>query len=316
MRLPSALHELAAVLLYLREDVAAALRSGQRASPSASATDAAIFDRLWQLPGETYRRTANRRTLRVTLCGKDYFAKLHNGVGWGEILKNLLQLKWPILGASHEYAACRHLASTGVWAPRVAAYGRRGWNPAAQRSFVLCEALAECASLEDVVRGWGLSPPPLALRRQLLRQVAVLTRNLHGAGVNHRDYYLCHLFVDTRRLAQGEVALAVIDLHRAGIRGRVPRRWLLRDLAALLYSAHAALLGSSGGLRLSQADLFRFVRDYAGAGPAAVIRRDRRFWRAVERRATRLQHRGHRDTAALPPDAPVPAVDAAPLGTP
>ena len=300
-------------MLFLREDVAAALRSSQNASPSAA--DAAIFDQLWQLPGETYRRTANRRTLRVALGGAAYFAKLHDGVGWREILKNLLQLKWPILGASHEYAACRHLAAAGVRAPKVAAYGRRGWNPATQRSFVLCEALVRCASLQDVVGDWSRSPPPLALRRQLLREVALLTRNLHGAGVNHRDYYLCHLFVDTRRLARGEVALAVIDLHRAGIRRRVPRRWLLRDLAALLYSAHAALPGSSG-LRLSHADLFRFVRDYADAEPAAVIRRDRRFWRAVERRAVRLQRRGHRDTAALPPDAPVPAVDAAPLETP
>lgn len=300
-------------MLSLREDVAAALRSGKQSSARTSAADAAIFDQIWQLRGETYRRTANRRTLRVTLCGKDYFAKLHDGVGWGEILKSLLQLKWPILGASHEYAACRHLASTGVWAPRVAAYGRSGWNPATQRSFVLCEALAGCASLEDVVRGWGSSPPPLALRRQLLRHVALLTRNLHGAGVNHRDYYLCHLFVDTRRLAQENVALAVIDLHRAGIRRRVPRRWLLRDLAALLYSANAALLENSSGL--SRTDLFRFVRDYAGAGPATVIRSDKRFWRAVERRAARLQRRGHRDTAALPPDAPVPAVDATPLRT-
>ena len=299
--------------MFLREDVAAALRSGKQSSARTSAADAAIFDQIWRLRGETYRRTVNRRTLRVTLCGKDYFAKLHDGVGWGEILKSLLQLKWPILGASHEYAACCHLADAGVWVPTVAAYGRRGWNPATQRSFVLCEALERCASLEDMVRGWGPSPPPLALRRQLLRQVALLTRNLHRAGVNHRDYYLCHLFVDTRRLAQGEVALAVIDLHRAGVRRRVPRRWLLRDLAALLYSANAALLENGAGL--SRTDLFRFVRDYAGAGSAAVIRSDKRLWRAVERRAVRLQRRGHRDTAALPPDAPVPAVDASALRT-
>ena len=302
------------MLLYLREDVAAALRSGKQASPRTSVADAAIFDQIWLLRGETYRRTANRRTLRVDIGGAAYFAKLHDGVGWREILKNLLQLKWPILGASHEYAACRHLAGTGVRVPNVAAYGRLGWNPATQRSFVLCEALEQCASLQDVVSGWGRSPPPLALRRQLLHEVALLTRDLHGAGVNHRDYYLCHLFVDTRRLARGEVALAVIDLHRAGIRRRVPRRWLLRDLAALLYSANAALPENRSGL--SRTDLFRFVRDYAGAGPAAVIRRDGRFWRAVERRAVRLHRRGHRDTAALPPDDPVQRVGTTALRTP
>ena len=307
----------AAMLLYLRDDIAAALGRGQPASASAAAADpAAAFERLWQLHGEIYRRTASRRTLRVDIGGAPYFAKLHDGVGWREIVKNLLQLKCPVVGAGREYAACRHLAANGVRAPTVTAYGRRGRNPATQRSLVLCEALAGCASLQDVARGWSGSLPRLRLRRQLLREVALLTRNLHGAGVNHRDYYLCHLYADTDQLAQGEVALAVIDLHRAGIHRRVPPRWLRRDLAALLYSSVATLRGNSGGWRLSRTDLFRFVRDYAAARPATVIRSDRRFWRAVARRAAWLQRRGPRDTAALPRDNSAPAIDGAALRAP
>lgn len=282
------------MLLHLRDDVAAALGGGQ------ALRDEAAFERLWALPGKTYRRTATRRTVRVVLGPSAYFAKLHDGVGWREIFKNLLSFKQPVLGAANEYAACRHLAAHGVPAPAAVAFGRQGWNPATQRSLVLCEALADHASLEAVVR--GCRAPSLALRRRLLREAARLTRRLHGAGVNHRDYYLCHLFADLAKLARGEVALAVIDLHRAAIRRRVPRRWRRRDLAALLYSAASAAAEDGSGWALSRADRFRFVRDYAARRPAAVVRGERRFWNAVAARAARLQRRGHRDTAALPDD--------------
>lgn len=299
------------MLLHLGDDIAAALRADGREPASA----AAAFEQLWQLPGESYRRAKGRHTLRVVIGERAYFAKRHRGIPWRDVAKELLSLKWPVVGAGREFAACRHLAAHGVPVPVAAAYGRRGWNPTTRRSLVLCEALGGFASLEDVARRWHCAggregvplageEAPLALRRRMLREVAALTRRLHAAGVNHRDYYLCHLFVHVGKLAAGEIALAVIDLHRAGIRRRVPRRWRLRDLAALLYSAAAVARTepslANGGWRLSRTNQFRFVRDYAAARPAAAIRRNRRFWRAVAERAAKLERRGERDTAALP----------------
>ena len=272
------------VTLFLRDDIKDALDSAAL-GPVADA-----FDALYGVQGTLYRRTRHRRTLRVAIAGRIYFAKLHDGAGWREVLKNLMQLKLPILGAENEYAACRHLAQANISAPRVAAYGRRGWNPVTRRSFSICDAFEGYVSLEEVAHRWRHQPPSLRLRRALLRQVALFTRALHAAGVNHRDYYLCHLLADADRLAQGDIRLAVIDLHRAGVRRRVPRRWLRRDLAALLYSA--AQVG------LSRRDWFRFVRDYAAMRPAAAIRNDRALWDAVVARAERLLRRGRRDTAA------------------
>lgn len=292
------------MLLHLRDDIAAALHAGSCEGASAKED----FERLWQLPGETYRRTKGRRTLRVVIGERAYFAKLHRGIPWRDAAKDLLGLKWPVVGAGREFAACRHLAAHDVPVAAVAAYGWRGWNPATRRSLVLCEALTGFASLEDVAEHWQRDGAPSGLRRRMVREVAAFTRRLHAAGVNHRDYYLCHLFVDAGKLAKGEIALAVIDLHRAGIRHCVPRRWLLRDLAALLSSVAAASNAGnelpSPGWRLSRTDQFRFVRDYVAACPAAAIRRNRRFWRAVAERAAKLERRGRRDTAALPLPAP------------
>ena len=274
--------------VYLREDVAKALDEGTLGH---GAEDA--FETLYAVSGIVYRHTKRRRTMRVDIAGRAYFAKVHEGVGWGEIGKNLLLFKLPVIGAGNEYAACQRLAKADIRAPRVAAYGSRGWNPATRRSFSICDALDGYVSLEQVVRSWQRTPPTLHLRRALLRQVALFTRALHAAGVNHRDYYLCHLLADTDLLAKGEVRLAVIDLHRAGVRRRVPKRWRLRDLAALLYS--------SADARLTRRDWFRFVRDYTCERPAAAIRSERAPWNAVVARAERLWRRGWRDTAAVTP---------------
>ena len=273
--------------IYLRDDIAGALRDG------ALGPDGDGFEALHGVSGTIYRRTKRRRTMRVDIAGRAYFAKIHDGVGWAEIGKNLLVFKPPIVGAGNEYAACRRLAEMDIRAPRIAAYGSRGWNPAARRSFSICDALDGYVSLEQVVRSWQRTPPTLQLRRALLRQVARLTRAMHAAGVNHRDYYLCHLLADAERLAKGEVRLAVIDLHRAGVRQRVSKRWRLRDLAALLYSCADA--------NLTRQDRFRFVRDYTCERPAAAIRSERALWNAVVARAERLWRRGWRDTAAMAP---------------
>ena len=273
--------------LHLREDLKSALGA---AGASPGGED--VFEVLWRLPGKVYRRTASRRTLRWEARGRAYFVKLHSGVGWLEIVKNLAVLKMPIVSARNEFLACQRLAEAGIRAPRVAGFGIRGRNPATLRSFVVCDALDDFISLEAAAAHWRQQPPSMTWRRTLLREAAILTRRLHAAGVNHRDYYLGHLFIREGDTA-GAAEFAVIDLHRAGLRRHVPNRWRCRDLAALLFSC------ADAGANLTRRDWFRFVRDYTGKRPAAAIRAQPRLWRTVLRRARRLARKGRRDTAAL-----------------
>ena len=61
-----------------------------------------------------------------------------------------------------------------------------------------------------------------------------MTGDMHRAGVNHRDCYICHFLLHTDRPIQAsDLRLSVIDLHRAQVRDAVPRRWRDKDLAAL-----------------------------------------------------------------------------------
>ena len=260
--------------LYLRPDLAAAWGED------------GLFERMAGLDGEVYRAVANRRTLRVVAGGRAYFAKIHGAVGWGEIVKNLLTLRLPVVGARNEFEACRHLERAGVAAPTVAAFGERGANPARRFSFVVCDALEGRESLEDLSNRWDREPPAPRELRRLVMAVAAFARALHGAGVAHRDFYICHLLLDVAGYRAGRVELAVIDLHRAQIHRRIPRRWLRRDLAALLYSVL--------DLPLSRRAWLRFLRVYRNRPLRQVMAEEGAFWDSVYRRALALYRKGQR----------------------
>jgi heptose I phosphotransferase len=260
--------------LYLRDDLA---RVWAGADP---------FHQAARVDGEVYRCVADRRTVRFEAGGRAYFAKVHRGAGWAEILKNLATLRLPVIGARNEFRACRHLAAARVPAPTVAGFGERGWNPAQRLSFVVCDALEGRDSLEDVVEGWQQHPPPPADKRRLVRAVAAFAGAMHAAGVVHRDFYVCHLLLDRTAWAEGVADLAVIDLHRARIYSRVPRRWLRRDLAALLFSVLDA--------PLSRRDWLRFVEAYRGRPWRDVLHVEAALWRSVRRRAAALYRKGER----------------------
>ncbi|MDE0193817.1 MAG: lipopolysaccharide core heptose(I) kinase RfaP [Gammaproteobacteria bacterium] len=264
--------------LYLRNDLEVAVRSGDLSVPGND-----VFSALWAVEGEVYRRSARRRTSRVVIAGKAYFAKVHEGVGWREIAKNVLAGKRPVLGARHDFEASRRLCARGVAVPGLAAFGERGVNPARRRSFAMHDALDGFRSLEDVGHGWLVTPPSVELKWALLSEAGRLTAAMHEAGVCHRDYYACHLLANTAKLGTGEAELSVIDLHRAEVHRRLSRRARVRDLGALLYSASA--------MPLTERDRSRFVAAYAGTNASVELRRRGGFWRAVQRRAERLQER-------------------------
>lgn len=244
------------------------------------------LQRAFALQGEVYRDVPGRRTLRVELGGKAYFVKLHYGVGWSEVVKNWLQFKWPVVGAENEFVACQGLAAAGITAPVPAAYYCSSGNMATRRSFVLCDELQGYTSLEDVTDPWPDSPPTPLQRHRLLYAVASFAHSFHQQGFIHRDFYICHLLANDAALAEGRVALAVLDLHRARRFGQVPERWLKRDLAALLFSTL--------DLGFTRRDWLRFIRLYTGLPLRQVLAQQGPFWQGVIVRAEKLYREGLR----------------------
>ena len=244
------------------------------------------FEDVMALEGKVYRQVSTRRTVRFLNDGKGYFLKAHYGVGWREILKNLLYLKNPVLGADNEWHALHFLNRIGIEAPAPHGYGHRGSNPARRRSFIIMEEILDAISLEDLASRHQGGIHNLRLKRALVSSLAKIARSLHLNGTNHRDFYLCHFLVsnDLVSLANtvplNDVPLTLIDLHRAQIRRKTPGRWIVKDLGGLYYS--------SMDTNVTRRDLLRFIKVYS-ACPLRVALKGPVNWNKVERRAQALR---------------------------
>ncbi|UVE18311.1 lipopolysaccharide core heptose(I) kinase RfaP [Pseudomonas sp. LS44] len=253
------------------------------------------FAAVEQLQGQVYRELEGRRTLRTEVAGRGYFVKIHRGIGWGEIAKNLLSAKLPVLGAGQEWRALHRLHEAGVPTMTAVAYGERGTNPASRHSFIITEELAPTVDLEVFTQTWREQPPEPRLKRALIAEVARMTGTMHRAGVNHRDCYICHFLLHTDQVPTADnLKLSLIDLHRAQTRESTPRRWRDKDLAGLYFSAL--------NIGLSRRDKLRFLKGYflATQGEQSlrgILRDEARLLAWLERKAERLLLRYQRKYA-------------------
>ncbi len=251
-----------------------------------------VFAEVERLEGQVYRELEGRRTLRTEVDGRGYFVKIHRGIGWGEIVKNLLTAKAPVLGAGQEWRAIQRLHEAGVPTMTAVAYGERGANPASQHSFIITEELAPTVSLEDFSVSWREQPPAPTLKRALIAEVANMAGTMHRAGVNHRDFYICHFLLHTDKpVTARDFRLSLIDLHRAQTRGQTPRRWRDKDLAGLYFSAL--------GIGLTRGDRLRFLRDYFQRPLREILQTEVSLLAWLQRKAEKLQARKQRYGDAL-----------------
>jgi heptose I phosphotransferase len=258
------------------------------------------------IDGETVKQeVASRRTYRFERDGHAFYMKAHFGVGWREIFKNLLQLKRPILGAENEWRAIRAFErpEVGIETMRLAGYGKQGWNPARQRSFIMTDALDNTVDLEHwlpELEQWPNRAERLRLKRAIIRRLGDIGRRLHANGMNHRDFYLCHFRLDMTKAAPlpdvDDLHIYLMDLHRVEQRHRLPERWAVKDIAGLLYSA----LFDSKGIVLNRSDMIRFIEAYTGEGWREALAGRRDFWRRVLQRILRTYKRDKGEAVPLP----------------
>ncbi|MCU6668362.1 lipopolysaccharide core heptose(I) kinase RfaP [Enterobacteriaceae bacterium H4N4] len=213
------------------------------------------FEQVKALQGEVFRELETRRTLRFELAGKSYFLKWHRGTTLKEIVKNLLSLRTPVLGADREWNAIHRLQGLGVDTMYGVGFGEKGVNPLTRTSFIITEDLTPTISLEDYCADWATNPPDIKVKRMLIERVATMVRKMHAGGINHRDCYICHFLLHLPFSGlKDDLKISVIDLHRAQIRNKVPRRWRDKDLIGLYFS--------SLNIGLTQRDVWRFLKIY------------------------------------------------------
>ena len=248
----------------------------------------AEFSKLWagkdpyvelaSIEGEVFRQQTGRKTFLFAINGKSYFAKLHSGVGWREIFKNLLKLNLPVVSARNEWLAVNRLHELEIATMTAVAYGEKGRNPATRDSFIVTEALLDTVSLEDYCLDWKEHAPNFLLKRRLIEKLANISRQMHKNNIGHRDFYLCHFLMHMEDgKPRADLRLSLIDLHRTLIKPNLRQRWIVKDIAGLYYSAMHIGLGKR--------DLLRFVKCYDRADLHSVQRHRLAFWSAVTDRA-------------------------------
>ena len=216
-------------------------------------------DHNWRTFADVWSHTANaaiakkmrtdRITLRFTLVDQGseraFYIKRHGQSSWKEYVKPLLRLTWPILGARNEWNAILEFHKAGLATMIPVAFGESGSN-----SFLITVAIENCIKLSEVnaLRKSGQSPVPQS-RRQTIRDVAHIARSMHRAGLHHQDFYLGHLL----RSQSGDGRIYVIDLGRVRKQANLSRRWIVKDLAQLDYSADA-----------TPEERLLFLREYLG----------------------------------------------------
>lgn len=237
------------------------------------------FSAVMQLQGKTFRDVKGRKTIQVKLGAHSYFVKQHFGVGWGEIFKNLLTFKLPILGAMTEVYAIQALNEVGIPTTPLVAYGQHGFNPAKLQSFVMTEDLGDIVSLEELCADWLSNPPDAVFKQRLIVAVAEVAAKLHQAGLCHRDFYLCHFVLKRAELKAGQIKLYLIDLHRMLQHQASNGNAVMKDIAGLYFSAM--------GCGLDAADIALFKQHY--------LPQNDKFWQQICDRAQKLHTKFNSD---------------------
>lgn len=263
------------------------------------------LDEFFRIDGETVKHVvASRRIFRFERDGRHFYMKVHYGVGWAEIFKNLLHFKMPVLGAENEWLAIRAFAdpAVNIATTPLAAWGKQGWNPAAQRSFIITDAIENTEDLEHWLPQLQQHPDQkqaLRLKRAVIAHVAGIAKRLHGNGMNHRDFYLCHFRIAVPEQGLPEldkIQLYLMDLHRVQRRSTVPHRWVVKDIAGLFFSA----LYDSRELSLTRGDILRFIEGYTGQPWRQALQAKQDFWQDVIKRILRTYKHDHGNKPVLP----------------
>jgi len=285
------------------------LRVNEAFRPALEAAGLSTLDALMAFEGgEMYRVGPGRRTVRAELAdpagaARVVYIKRHDRVPWQTKIRRTLGLGDPISLAEHEARNLVRLMDAGIPTVRCAAVGWEFTNGGrGERSCLVTEELAGAVQADVYCErqfGSAGDQGKITARRRWIRALARLARQFHASGFVHRDFYLCHVLVRPVP-ARRDYALHLIDLQRmlrfrggvpASPRG-VPERWIVKDLAALVFSSWPSPATFVRSEVFTNTDRMRFAREYFGtdrlsAAQKALVRRAIRKARRIAARETR-----------------------------
>lgn len=186
-----------------------------------------------------------------------------------------------------EFEATNKLSAAGIKTPKTISYGEQLGVFFEKRSFIITEKIPNAESLERKLPDYFNSPSTienLKLQRDFISELAKFIKKFHELKYRHCDLYLCHIFYDD------DSGFYLIDLARAFKPSLFARRFRVKDIAQLYYSA--------SGKYFSKPDRLRFYLRYTGH--SKLTSKDKVFIRKVINKAKRIARHDIKHGRAVP----------------
>ena len=247
------------------------LKINEAFRPALEAAGLMTLDAIMAMPGgEVFRDVPGRSTVRIELLGpaggtRALFVKRYTAVPWRTKLRRTFSLNRPVSLAGAEVRALVRVVSAGIATVRRVAVGEElSHGGRSERSCIVTEEIAGATQADkfcEAAFGGNPSREKIAEKRRLILAIARLARRLHAARLSHRDFYLCHILI--RPVSGGDPILYLIDLQRVTHHRRgIGRRWIVKDLGALLFSSRPSAATHIRSAVFTRTDAVRFAREY------------------------------------------------------
>jgi tRNA A-37 threonylcarbamoyl transferase component Bud32 len=230
--------------------------------------------------GDDVARAAGpRMTYRVVAGDEVWYVKIHKAVP----LKSMLALAGPlVVSPGHrEWDSVNMLRRSGFDVPQPVAFGESiNFFSCPRSSFIVTREVIGPSLETFLADGYPEMPGRTQheVKLNIVEDLAGMVKRFHSAGYYHKDLYCCHLIVavdeheESGRWGQPHL----IDLERV-VRERNPaERWIVKDLAALHFSAPKAV---------SSRDRWRFLKYYF---PSSSFDSRRRIAKKIETKMLKI----------------------------
>lgn len=234
-------------------------------------------EKLWKLEGESVKKfvkeRGTERAFLKTTDGKqlETYIKRYQPLPFKEHFKGITSLK-PVFtdGAIHEWNAILAFHDAGIPTMIPIAAGSLGDG----RTVNITLGITDYRRASDVFA----DKPERETRITLIENIAKLAGEMHSAKFAHQDFYLVHLFV------KDDLQILPIDLQRLIMGKLFRKRWQVKDLGQLLYSALKYA---------SHTDILRFWKIYTDSVDKSLFR-NKAFIKAVIKKAESIRARSER----------------------
>jgi len=227
------------------------------------------FEKIMHIElGSKMREVPGRLTVRLDLGeGETFYLKRHT-------YPNADAKK----GGPREWKNILSLSAAGILCPEPVATGS-GNMRGKPCSFLITRAVPGMP-LDAYLRSRyakPIAPHRLVEKRTLIRELAAFARRFHVTGFHHKDFYLGHMYVPPQDGPDKRFYL--IDLQRVDRARFFRRRWIVKDLAAMNYSATTDFA--------TTCDRLRFLLGYLGT--PRLTPSSKRLIRAILRKTERIR---------------------------